>query len=406
VMTAPLVAHHFGEITPAAPAGNLALVPLIELGLLPLGLGGALLELVHPALGAVPLTLAGWGARVALAAAEVFRGVAPVMLVRTPNPLETAALLLAGAGLLAGLGRVAGARRPWWWTAAGALVVAVASLGIRDLARRTSREVRVTFLDVGQGDAAVIEGPRGFVAVIDGGGDYDDSFDTGARVVEPYLRARGIARVDLVVLSHPHPDHLNGLFRILGRFPVGALWTSGDDGRNPRYQALRELAAARGVPAPVPERVARDGLELTPLGPWLDDRIAAPPGNTVNDVSLVVRVGYAGRSTLFPGDIEADGEGELLGRAGLGMVVAADVLKVPHHGSSTSSSGELLDGVHPRLAVMSLGRHNRFSFPRPEVLERYAARGIRVLRTDRAGAVTVVIDEQGRMAETCARRCR
>jgi competence protein ComEC len=374
--------------------------------LLPLALGGAVLSLLHPALGALPLFLAAWAARVALWGAELFRRLAPVVLVRAPNPLETAALMVAGAALLAGVARIGGRARPWAWTAGAALLVAAASLGGRDIARRTSDRVRVTFLDVGQGDAAVVEGPRGFVAVIDGGGTYDDSFDTGARVLEPYLRARGIGVVDLVVLSHPHPDHLNGLFRVLGRFRVRSLWTSGDDGRNPRYRALRSLAAERGVPAPVPGLMARDGLTVTPLGPWLDDHIAAPPGISVNDASLVVRLAYGGRSVLFPGDIEADGEGELLGRGELGLPVASDVLKVPHHGSDTSSSPALLDAVRPGLAVISLGRNNRFGFPRAEILERFAGRRIPVLRTDEVGAVTLEIDRAGDLSTTCARGCR
>jgi competence protein ComEC len=284
--------------------------------------------------------------------------------------------------------------------------VAVVSLSAREIARRTSREMRITFLDVGQGDAAVVEGPRGFVAVIDGGGTYDDSFDTGERVVEPFLRTRGIVRVDLVVLSHPHPDHLNGLFRVLGRFEVGALWTSGDDGRNPRYRALLELARRRNVHTPTPASLVHEGMTIAPLGPWLDDRIAAPPGTTVNDASLVVRVAHGGRAVLFAGDLEESGEGELVGRAGQGLAVASDVIKIPHHGSRTSSSPELMDAVHPQLGIISLGWHNRFGFPRPEVLSRYAARGIRVLRTDRDGAVTLVIGPAGEMAATCVRGCR
>jgi competence protein ComEC len=187
---------------------------------------------------------------------------------------------------------------------------------------------------------------------------------------------------------------------------VRALWTSGDDGHNPRYRELRALAERRQVSVPVPQALARNGLSVTPLGPWLDDRIAAPPGMTVNDASLVVRLSYAGRSLLFPGDLEADGEGELVGRSGLGLAVASDVLKVPHHGSDTSSSPELLEAVSPRLAVISLGRHNRFGFPRAAVLQAYAARGVRVLRTDRAGAITLLVHPDGRMEETCARGCR
>ncbi|HXU83576.1 MAG TPA: DNA internalization-related competence protein ComEC/Rec2, partial [Polyangia bacterium] len=400
VATAPLVAHHFGELTPAAPLGNLALVPLVELVILPLGLGGALLGAVHPWLGLVPLTAAGWASRLALALAELFRAWAPVFLVRFPSWLETAALVLAGGAVLRAL--APGSTRRWWGVAAAGLALAVASLAGRELSRRSDGGVRVTFLDVGQGDAAVLEAP-GFVAVIDGGGSYDDTFDTGARVLEPFLRARGIGRIDLMVLSHPHPDHLNGLFRLLQRFPVGALWTSGDDGHNPRYRELMALARARGVATPVPRALVRGRLALTPLGPWLGERIGAPPGTSVNDASLVVRVAFAGRAILFSGDLEADGEAELVGNAAAGLAVASDVLKVPHHGSRTSSSDELLDAVHPSLAVISLGRQNRFHFPRPEVLRRYRARGVQVLRTDESGAVTLAIDGRGGMTALCAR---
>src|SRR5262249_58679340 len=128
---------------------------------------------------------------------------------------------------------------------------------------------RATFLDVGQGDAAVVEAAGGAVAVIDGGGAFDDGFDPGERIVEPFLRARGITRLDLVALSHPHPDHLNGLRRILRRFPVGALWTSGDDGHNPEYARLLEIARGRGVPTPVPAPAALGAARLEPEGPFV-----------------------------------------------------------------------------------------------------------------------------------------
>jgi competence protein ComEC len=402
-VTAPIVAHHFGEVTPAAPLGNLALVPLIELAILPLALGGALLGIVHPALGWLPLKLAGWGAALALQVADLFRRGAPVVLVPAPNAPETLLLVAAAAALLAALGGVE--RRRLGWAGAVLLALAGVSLGTRELVRRRSDEVRITFLDVGQGDAAVVEGPRNFVAVIDGGGSYDESFDTGARVVEPFLRARGIGHVDLVVLSHPHPDHLNGLMRVLARFPVGALWTSGDDGHNPRYTALLALARARAVPRPVPHQTKSGGLTLQPLGPWIGDDIGPPPGTSVNDASLVLRLTFGTRAVLFPGDLEGDGEGELVGRAAAGMAIGADVLKVPHHGSRTSSSEELLDSVRPGWAIISLGRHNRFHFPRPEVLARYRERRVRVLRTDEVGAVTVTIDRAGTMVASCARGC-
>ncbi|MEA2698263.1 MAG: competence protein ComEC, partial [Myxococcales bacterium] len=403
--TAPLVTHHFGEIAPAAPLGNLALVPLVEMVVVPCGLLGAALGAVTPWLGQWPLQVAMLATRAALWIAGIFGGHAPVWLCRMPNPWETGALT---AGLLLALGaaaRSASGRRIRLWGALGLVALASISLATRECARRRSADLRVTFLDVGQGDAAVVQAPGGRTAVIDGGGAYDGSFDPGQRVVEPFLRRRGVTSVDLVALSHPHPDHLNGLQWIVQRFPVAALWTSGDDGKNPAYARLLATARQRGARLDPPAATNWRATAIEPLGPWLDGRIAAPPGMTVNDASLVLRIDYAGRAVLFPGDLEADGEGELVGRATTGQSVHADILKVPHHGSRTSSSAELLDAVQPSLAVASLGWQNRFRFPSPEVVARYAARHVRWLRTDVSGAVTVTIRPDGQIAIQCERGC-
>jgi competence protein ComEC len=409
--TAPLVAHHFGEVTPAAPLGNLLLVPLVEMVVVPFGLGGATLAaLAGDRWGGPLLAVANGGARLALAAAEKFRLLAPVWTTRSPNAFETATLVVGGALSLAALPRQAGGRRVKALAAATLLGMGGVSLVVRDVSRRHDPDLLVTFLDVGQGDAAVIQAPGGGTILIDGGGTYDGSFDPGARVVEPFLRARGITRVDTVVLSHPHPDHLGGLQRILARFPVGQLWTSGDDGHNPEYHRLIDAARARGVLLPVPMKEALGPTVLEPLGPFVGDgggeRIGPPEGSTVNDASLVIRLAFGSRSVLFAGDIEADGEGEVTGRTAAGQIVASDVLKVPHHGSRTSSSAELLDVVRARLAVMSLGWKNRFHFPNADVVARYRARGVTLLRTDLAGAVTIRVTPDGDMTTSCARGCQ
>ena len=406
VATAPLCAHVFAEIAPMAPLGNLALVPLCEMVVVPVGLAGATAAAIWAPLGRWPLALAAAAARLALAIAAGFRAHAPVWVCRAPNTFETFLFMIA-AGVLALVAPTALGRRRRVAVAAAVAcaVVACSSLVIRELRRRFTDALTVTFLDVGQGDAAVIEAPGGSVMLIDGGGTRDGQFDTGARIVEPFLRARGISRVEVVALSHPHPDHLNGLFRILQRFPVGAFWSSGDDGHNPEYRRLVALAASRGVPTPEVMARALGGASVAPLGPFLEGRIAAPPGLTVNDASLVLRIAFAGRSLLFAGDLEADGEGELCGQRSLGQTVRSDVLKVPHHGSRTSSSDELLDAVEPELAVMSLGWRNQFHFPAPEVLARYAAHGARTLRTDRDGAVTVTVAPSGALSVVCERGC-
>ncbi len=405
VATAPLCAHVFAEIAPLAPLGNLALVPLCEMVVVPVGLAGAAAAAIWAPLGRWPLALAAAAARLALAIAAGFRAHAPIWVCRAPNALETFLLIAAGSLALIAPTAQGDRRRLAMVAAVACAVVATSSLVIRHLRRRFADTLTVTFLDVGQGDAAVVEAPGGSVMLIDGGGTRDGQFDTGARIVEPFLRARGISRLDVVALSHPHPDHLNGLFRILQRFPVGAFWSSGDDGRNPEYRRLIALAEARGVPRPEITPISLGGARIVPLGPFLDGRIAPPPGLTVNDASLVLRLAFAGRSVLFAGDLEADGEGELCGRRSLGQPVRSDVLKVPHHGSRTSSSDELLDAVEPELAVMSLGWRNQFHFPAPEVLARYAARGARTLRTDRDGAVTVTIAPGGALSVACERGC-
>ena len=403
----PLVAHHFGEVTPAAPVGNLVLVPLVELAVLPCGLVGALLALVHPVLGAAPLWIAGVASQAALYGADGFRRLAPIILVRYPNLLESAALVASAGCLLYGLSRGTGRRMRWLLSALLAGSLAAGSLVVRDLRRKSADEMRVTFIDVGQGDSALLEGPGGFVMLVDGGGRYDDSFDTGARVVEPVLRARGIGRIDLVVLSHPHPDHLNGLLRVLAALRGG----HAVDQRRRRAQPKVRRAAGAGASAwrcdAGAGRVrAKRACESSRSGPWVGDVIGPPPGLDANNASLVVRASYAGHAVLFTGDIGVDGEAELVARGEKGLAIASDVLKVPHHGSRTSSGDEFLAAVQPSMAVVSVGKHNTFHLPSPATLARYAARSTGVHRTDLEGAVTVAVDAQGRLSVTCVRGCR
>lgn len=405
LVTTPLVAHHFGEITPAAPFGNLVLVPVVELVVLPCGLVGALLAMLHPWLGALPLFVAGIGSQVALTLAEVFRRFAPVALVRYPNWLETLLFVAAACCVLQSAGTRLWQRKGWLAAAAMATVIATGSLILRQTARLSTHAVRVTFLDVGQGDSTLVEGPGGFVALIDGGGCYDNSFDTGARVVEPVLRARGIGRLDLVVLSHPHPDHLNGLLRILARFPTTALWQNGADGGNPAYYDLVRAARDRRVAMPSPTSIESQGMTIQAVSPWVEGAIGVSAGLEANDASLVVRVTYAGRQILLTGDIGDEGEVELIEHRKAGTTLRSEVMKVPHHGSRYASSDGLIRAVAPVLAVVSAGRYNRFGLPSPVTLARYLRQGTEVLRTDRDGAVALTVDAGGGLAVECMSDC-
>ena len=237
----PLVAHHFGEVTPAAPVGNLVLVPLVELAVLPCGLVGALLALVHPVLGAAPLWIAGVASQAALYGADGFRRLAPIILVRYPNLLESAALVASAGCLLYGLSRGTGRRMRWRLSALLAGSLAAGSLVVRDLRRKTADELRVTFIDVGQGDSPCWRGRAG-----------SSCWLTAAAVTMiPSTRGRAwcgqsCARVasnaSLVVFPIPHPDHLNGLLRVLARF-------EGDPVDQRRRRAQPKIQRAAGVGA-------------------------------------------------------------------------------------------------------------------------------------------------------------
>jgi len=407
LLTAPLVAYHFGEITPAAPIGNLVLTPLVELLLVPLGLLGSCLAFLFPSAASILLWPANVSALITLQAAKLFARFAPVWHVNPAGLWSTLAITF-GIGCALWAVRETDVRRRKWIVCALSLWCCSAGVWQYRSWRNAHREgVRITFLDVGQGDSAVVQGPDGFVAVIDGGG-IGATFDTGERLVVPFLRREGISKIDLVVLSHPHPDHASGLFAVLKNFKVTTLWmpasTEGPEHDGFFTKGLREVAISNGTKVPSPRSYSKGTLLVQPLGPWDGDNIAAPAGLSVNDASLSVKVAYGGRSVFFAGDLEAPGELELSERARLALGDPhSDVLKVPHHGSRTSSSVALLDAVQPRIAVISAGRGNRFGFPHVEVMERYRVREVGTLRTDRDGAVQLEWSETRAISATCWR---
>jgi competence protein ComEC len=388
--TVPIGAWHFAQLAPAGIVSNIVVVPLAELGVVPVGLAGCVAaSLQLPAAGLL-LRVAGWLAQAMGAFTVWFARVAPAWRVPAPNLVEIVTWYVALIAI------AASGRRAWRIALACALVLA-ASAGWRAWSRAHSETLTATFLDVGQGDACVVELPHGRVLVVDGGGSFDPKFDPGQQVIAPFLWRRGIRRIDLMVLSHPHPDHANGLATLVEQFPVGELWTNGQETEQPGTVALLAAARRRSVPIGAPRALALGGATIRPLWPYDDNgALAVDPARGENDNSLVVTVGWHGRSLLFAGDLEADGEAALLARAGPGL--AADVVKAPHHGSKTSSTAEFVAATHPRVVVISVGERNRWGFPNPGVTARWRGVGARVLRTDRDGGVTVTVDKRGRVA--------
>jgi len=257
-------------------------------------------------------------------------------------------------------------------------------------------------LDVGQGDSTLIDFPDGSLWLIDGGGFVGSPVDPGRAVILPELRARRRARIDVMVLSHPHPDHFSGLESVLGAVEVGEFWDTGQglaQGAGPTYARIRGLLRERGVrvrgPAELCGEHRRGGVRVQVLSPCPSFR----PGVGANDNSFVLRLAWGKRRFLFTGDAEHEAEAALLER---GAPLGADFLKVGHHGSRTSSSPAFLDAVAPRVATMSTGIRNRFGHPHAPTLQKLSERGILALRTDRYGGVRVETDGEALSIVTVA----
>jgi competence protein ComEC len=263
------------------------------------------------------------------------------------------------------------------------------------------RTLEMTAIDVGQGDSLLVVFPGGLRMVVDGGGLLQfgarrrSNFDTGEDVVSPYLWSRGMRSVDIVVATHAHADHVEGLKSILENFHPGELWV----GANPLPALVAHAAHLR---VPVVEKragaiVALSGATIEVLSPPADYSAA----NAGNNDSLAFRIVYGSRSFLLTGDMERPMEARLLAD---GRAIKASVLKVGHHGSKTSTSQNFLDAVSPEVAIISDGFENSFGHPHRDVLARLKAHGMPVLRTDLDGLVTVRTDGRRLWFDTMSMR--
>jgi competence protein ComEC len=384
--TLPLTALHFNQVSFIALIANAVVVPLLGSIAVALGLLAALFEPLVPvvaqccALAAYPFVAVGvWSVRVL--------ATVPGAVCRVPTP--TVFELALGYAMLLTVVRFAGTARRY--ALLGLTLVAMADAAWWYAQRYHHSDLRVTFLSVGQGDSAVVELPYGAVMVVDGGGLMSDSFDVGERILAPFLWSRKILHVDYLVISHPDWDHYGGLAFLAAHFGPDEFWTPGTAAPSPRFTHLEQILSQTGV-----RRVVLHGGTRRQLGP-VTATVYSPPmardGLSLNDQSLVFRLELGSGGVLFSGDIEAVMEHQLA--SAQGDPLASTVLKVPHHGSRTSSSAAFLAAVSPRIAVASLGFENRFGFPHREVVERYAARATRLARTDRDGAVELRISSDG-----------
>ncbi|MCI0583043.1 MAG: ComEC/Rec2 family competence protein [Chloroflexi bacterium] len=265
---------------------------------------------------------------------------------------------------------------------AGGLAAAVVALAIA-FVHRPDGVARLTVLDVGQGDAILLEGQRGTRLLVDGGPDPGRLLVALDEHLPPWDR-----RIDVIVLSHPHEDHTAGLAGLLGRYGVQRVLEPGMLGPGPGYLALNAALAAGGVERGIlvtGDRLAIDDIELRVLWPDIGSVPETPPdgGTGINNVSIVLLGEAAGHRFLLTGDIEEEIDPTLLARS----LPAVEILKVAHHGSRTASTEPFLAATRPRVAIISSGRGNPYGHPAPATVGRIEAGGTRVLRTDTNGSI-------------------
>ncbi len=264
-----------------------------------------------------------------------------------------------------------------WWAAWGEL----------------SDELTITFLDVGQGDCILVQAPGGRTMLVDGGGwqGQQTGYDVGREIVTPALMARIVRRLDVLVITHPHEDHIGGLPAVIEAVPIGMVLDPKLKSDSPVYPQLMEAVAKKNIKvyrAMVGQRIN--------LGRGIYAQVLGPPnqrfegtGAEVNDNSVVIRLVYGDVSVLLTGDVEEEGALRL---ADMGEAVHSTIMKVPHHGSSGAAQRAFLDAVQPELAIISVAEENSFGHPSEEMLYELERVGAKIMRTDLDGAITLKIE--------------
>jgi competence protein ComEC len=389
--TAPFVALHFNRISPIGLVTNLFIIPWVGFVIVPLSLAASILSFF---LSPIATFLIYINSFITLTLLRVLAFLASFpfasLFVSTPTALEIA-LFYFLLFLTVHLKKQKVAR----YMFVGFCVVLVLDLAFWNLKGLVQKNLTITFIDVGHGDSILIEFPKGKKMLIDGGGLYEDRFDIGKNVIAPFLWNKKIRRIDYLVLTHPDPDHLKGLNFIASNFSIGQFWESSIRTNSEFYQKLEDTLLKKRVERlPLNENSSPqviNGVKISFFNPpvRVPSHASYPAPSLLNNHSLVMKIQLKNIRMLLAGDIEKEAEYRMLEK---GYPLNADILKIPHHGSSSSSTELFLQKVNPTYAVLSVGERNIGRLPHLEVLKRYGQLGTKIYKTDKNGAITIITD--------------
>ena len=398
IATAPLTAAALGTVALVGIVLNFVAIPLAAFTI-PGVFASLLIFPLWPALAGALAGGAGLGLHglelLARAGAAVPGGhVVEAAELRSAAPWLVALMLTLWA--IRRRNTLAEAIRRWSWSGVGALWLALLT-SLAPGSADTGSKLELHFLDVGQGDGALLRTPAGHWVLIDGGPKTDQS-DAGRRVMVPFLARHGVGELSLVFISHAHADHLGGVASVLERYRTGVVVEPGEQVADPLYYALLNELASEAIPWHVGARGEHFTLDSVSFSILHPDHHWTHWGEDLNEDSLVLLVEYGGFQAIFAGDAGFPAEREMRSRTR-----RVDLLKVGHHGSRGSTGDEWLDSLRPRAAVISVGRNN-YGHPSPVTLDRLRRHGIAVWRTDQDGSVSIVTDGREMTVQSRNRR--
>ncbi len=380
--TTPVAAHYFNQITWAGLLSNMIIIPFAGFTVVPVGLATSCLGLILNA-DVIPLAqLNELLLTIFLKMVDLFAGL-PLSVIHIPSP----GIIFTFFSYLF-LMSLFSLKHRWAKIMSAVSISLIAVLIACGLINKYDDEtMRITFMDVGQGDSALIEFPDRKIMIIDGGGTFSDTFDIGRSVVAPYLWNKGIRRIDYMVLSHPQRDHAGGLIYLLNKFHVGEVWTNGitspatylfDSGI--RNNGIRHLKVNNTMKK---REIGGCSVRILNPPPQITGSHASNPGLN-NDLSVVMKITCKDNSILFTGDIE---KGQIRKITADRPILSSNVIKVPHHGARGSVDDNFIASVKPDIAVISAGYQNSYRHPSPEAIYSYKRIGAAIYRTDLDGAI-------------------